>query len=313
MHRTARFAIAAALLALGLLALWWSRQTPEANKPPGPGPAADHTSVQGANLKPAGTRAGTAGAEKLPFRLKPRLTPEQADILAGGRVGDYLRSHPQEDDLLTAWAAQDPAAASAWLEAVGEIGIDGTGYYFSHLAALAAGVLAHGGVAEMQELLKKHAQDPLLPPKYQDGGFATNPWYKLAREDTAPEALAYLQAHPEEAELAGAFVSGIEDTDRMLAALDYLQAKGVDGDPSYWQFRSRVEKDGALLADWAAGAHPDLLEGVLIAWEASRPEETRQWLEANAKRTELAPVLEKIRKQMDQPAGDGTGEEEPGE
>ena len=102
---------------------------------------------------------------------------------------------------------------------VGEIEVNGVGYYFSHLSALAAGVFAHGGIEEMQALLEKHKDDPLLPPKYQDGGFAAHPWYTMAREDTGEAAIAYLQEHPEKTELAGAFLSGIEDADRMDCVL----------------------------------------------------------------------------------------------
>ena len=63
----------------------------------------------------ASKHAPTSATWKLPFRLKPRLTEGQQRILSSGRVGAYLREHPQEDDLLVAWAANDPEAASAWL------------------------------------------------------------------------------------------------------------------------------------------------------------------------------------------------------
>lgn len=246
-------------------------------------------------------RGGSAGTWKLPFRLKPRLTPDQATILASGKAGAYLRAHPQEGDLLVAWAAADPAAASAWLDSVGEIEVDDIGYYYSHLSALAAGVFAHGGMAEMQALLEKHAKDPLLPPKHQDGGFASHPWFKMAREDTGQEAIAYLQAHPEEADLAGVFLTGIEDTDRMLATLDYFYAKGIDCSPDYWQLSSRAEKDGELLSDWAIGSRPELLEEILLGWNTHRPEAVKNWIDSHATRPDLAPVLEEVRKVIDLP------------
>jgi hypothetical protein len=235
-------------------------------------------------------RAVSTSTWKLPFRLKPRLAPEQAAILASGKTGAYLREHPQEDDLLVAWASADPASASAWLDSVGGVEVDGTGYYYSHLSALAAGVFAHGGMAEMEALLEKHAQDPRLPPKYQDGGFDSQPWLKMAREDTGQEAIAWLQAHPGETDLAGTFLSGIDDTDRMLAALDYFQAKGIDCSPDYWQLGSRAEKDGALLADWAVGSRSELLE------------EVRKWIDSHASRPDLAPVLGEVRKVIGEPA-----------
>jgi hypothetical protein len=256
-----------------------------------------HSTEQGSEH----VRAVSTGTWKLPFRLKPRLTPDQAAILASGKAGAYLREHPQEDDLLVAWAAADPAAASAWLDSVGEIEVDGTGYYYSHLSALAAGVFAHGGIEEMQALLGKHAKDPSLPPKYQDGGFDSHPWFKMAREDTGEEAIAWLQAHPEETELAGTFLSGIDDTDRMLAALDYFQAKGIDCSPDYWQLGGRAEKDGALLADWAVGSRPELLDDILLGWNTHRPEEVKKWIDSHATRPDLAPVLEDVRKVIELP------------
>lgn len=243
----------------------------------------------------------TPATWKLPFRLKPRLTEEQQRILSSGRVGAYLREHPQEVDVLVAWAADDPEAAKAWLASVGEIKVDGVGYYYGHLAALAAGIFAHGGIAEMQALLEEHRQDPLLPPKYQDGGFAAHPWFLMAREDTGQEAIAYLQEHPEKGELAGQFLAGIEDTDRMLAALDYFQAKGIDCSPNHWQLGSRTKKDGALLADWAAAAYPDLLQDILLGWNRYHPEDARKWLDAHASRPDLEPVLGKLRGLIDDP------------
>jgi len=255
------------------------------------------TALGASGLKDEGgsSRKLSAGAWKLPFRLKPRLTPEQAAILADGRVGAYLREHPEQDDLLVAWAAADPEAASAWLASVGNVEVNDVGYYFSHLSALAAGAFAHGGFEELHDLLEKHANDPLLPPKYQDGGFASHPWFKMAREDAGQEAIAYLQSQPEETELAGTFLSGIDDTDRMLAALDYFHAKGIDCSPDYWQLSERAEKDGALLADWAATSRPELLEDILLGWNTNYPEETRKWIESHTSQPELAPVLKKLR------------------
>ena len=295
-----KLAIAASTLALGLLAIpvvrRFSADDAEAGARKSAVARTDQPRDEGG--KPRGR---SAGEWKLPFRLKARLTPEQAAILAEGRVGAYLREHPEEDDLLVAWAAVDPDAASAWLASVGEIEVNDTGYYISHLTALAAGVFAHGGIEEMQALLEKHAEDPLLPPKYQGEGFASHPWYKMAREDTAQEAIAYLKEHPEETELAGAFLSGIEDTDRMLAALDYFQAKGMGGSPDYWQFRGRVDEDGALLADWAAGSRRELLGEILTGWSAAKPGEAKKWVDAHASQPELAPVLKEVRELIDEP------------
>lgn len=293
-----KIAATAGVLALGLLAIPVARRFASAATPVDPRKGAT------AELLPPEDRGKDqritpSGAWKLPFRLKPRLTAEQERILETGRTGTYLREHPQEDDLLVAWAATDPDAASAWLASVGKIEVDGIGYYFNHLSALAAGVFAHGGVAEMQALLEKHRNDPLLPPKYQDGGFASHPWFKLAREDTGQEAIAYLRDHPEETELAGSFLSGIDDTDRLLAALDYFHAKGIDSSPDHWQLADRAKNDGALLADWAAASRQELLVDVLLGWSRHHPEDARRWIDSHATRSEHAPVLDEVRSMID--------------
>jgi hypothetical protein len=295
-----KLTIVAGVIALGLLAIPVARRLgPDA----APSNARKVANLGTSPAKDEGnhSRALPSVTWKLPFRLKPRLTPEQATILAGGKAGSYLREHPEQDDLLVAWAAADPDAASAWLASVGNVEVDDVGYYFSHLSALAAGVFAHGGFEELHALLEKHANDPLLPPKFQDGGFASHPWFKMAREDTGQEAIAYLQAHPEETELAGTFLSGIDETDRMLAALDYFQAKGIDCSPDYWQLGSRAEKDGALLADWAAASRPELLGDILLGWNSNRPQEVKKWLDTHAARPALAPVLGEVRKVIDEP------------
>ena len=293
----AKLTIVATVLVLGLLAIPSARRFIT--------DAAPSDARQGVDPKASSTKDGgndsrvlPAGTWKLPFRLKPRLTPGQTAILASGQVGSYLNKHPEQDDLLVAWAAADPAAAGAWLASVGEIEVDGVGYYISHLSALAAGVFAHGGFEELCDLLEKHWNDPSLPPKYQDGGFATHPWFKMAREDTGQEATAYLQAHPEETGLAGVFLSGIEETDRMLAALDYFHAKGIDCSPDYWQLGSRAEKDGALLADWSAASRPELLEDILLGWNTHRPEKVIKWIDAHAGRPDLAPALGELRERI---------------
>ena len=295
-----KLTLAAGMLVLGMLSIPVVRRF-SAN-------ASESEVHKSANLGASGlkdeggsSRKSSAGAWKLPFRLKPRLTPEQAAILADGRVGAYLREHPEQDDLLVAWAAADPEAAGAWLASVGNVEVNDVGYYYSHLSALAAGVFAHGGFEELHDLLEKHANDPLLPPKYQDRGFASHPWFKMAREDTGQEAIAYLQVHPEESELAGTFLSGIDDTDRMLAALDYFHAKGIDCSPHYWQLGSRAEKDGELLADWAAASRPELLEDILLGWNTHRPEDVRKWIDSHANRPDLAPALGELRGLIDDP------------
>ena len=65
---------------------------------------------------------------------------------------------------------------------------------------------------------------------------------------------------------------------------------------------SRAEKDGALLADWAAGSRPELLDDILLGWNTHRPEETKRWIEAHASQPELAPVLGEIRKVINDPS-----------
>lgn len=291
MNLKAKAGLTGAVVALALLAIPVVRHL--SNKVVSPSRPARAAAVSGSADDSAASRSGSRAAHatawKLPFRLEPRLSDEQAAILASGDVAAYLLAHPSESDLLVAWASIDPQAAERWLETAGEITQNGIGYFHHHLGALAAGIFAHGGIEEMQAFLEKHRQDPLLPPKHQDGGFDKRPWYFLGREDTGVAAIEYLQAHPEKSDLAGVFLSGIEKTDRMLAAFDYLHAKGMPADLGYWNLSERAERDGALLADWAAAKHPDLLEDVLSAWRPGHPEEVRRWIEA---RPELAPMLQ---------------------
>lgn len=231
---------------------------------------------------------------KLPFRLKPRLTAEQLAILDKDPAG-YLRTHPEDTDVLVGWASRDPDAASQWLKSVGNLTVNGRGYYNNHLSAISAGLFAHGGMEEMLAYLKQHEQDPLLPPKYHDGAFNDHVWYHLAREDTAQEAIAYLKDHPDETGLAGAFISGIADTRQMLAALDYFQIKGIESDVNYWVLRNRMHEDQNLFADWAANSRPDMLEEILLGWHSDHPQQLQQWIDTNAGRPELAEPIQEIR------------------
>ncbi|MCW1923897.1 hypothetical protein OKA05_15115 [Luteolibacter arcticus] len=253
---------------------------------------------------PAATPATQAG--KLPFRLKPRLTEEQQSIVKGN-PGAHLMAHPKDGDILVAWASVDPQAAVRWLESVGDV----DGHYFDHLSAVCAGLMVHGGIEEMQDYLKQHRNDALLPPKYQDGSFDDHPWYLMAREDTAPQAIEYLLDHPDRLDLAGAFISGIPDTDRMLAAVNYFAANGIGCSIDYPFLRDRVEEDGHLLADWAAGSRPDLLEEILIGWHSEKAEEVKGWLDANASRPELAETVLETRRliEADIPPADFTADE----
>ena len=121
-----KLTLAAGMLVLGMLSIPVVRRF-SAN-------ASESEVHKSANLGASGlkdeggsSRKSSAGAWKLPFRLKPRLTPEQAAILADGRVGAYLREHPEQDDLLVAWAAADPEAAGAWLASVGNVEVNDVG------------------------------------------------------------------------------------------------------------------------------------------------------------------------------------------
>lgn len=206
-------------------------------------------------------------------------------MLAGQRHADL-----EDTDVLVGWASRDPDAAIQWLKSVGD-----TGDYYSNLAAIGAGLLVYGGMEEMQAFLKEHEQDPLLPPKYQNGGFNDQAWYLLAREDTAQEAIAYLKDHPEETSLAGAFISGISAPRQMLAAMDYFQVKGIESDINHWVLRDRMEEDIALFADWAATSRPDMLDDILLGWHNDNPQQLQQWIATNAGRPELAEPIREIR------------------
>jgi RNA polymerase sigma factor (sigma-70 family) len=239
-------------------------------------------------------RPQTAKEWKLPFRLKPRLTAEQLAILGQDPAG-HLNENPEDTDVLVGWASRDPDAAIQWLKSVGEITVNDIGYYTSHLAAIGTGMFARGGMEEMLAYLEQHGVDTLRLGTKRAGNFKTDVWFSLAREDTAQEAIAYLKDHPEETDLAGAFISGITDTEQMLAAMNYFQVKGIESDVNYWMLRHRMKEDPGLFADWAATSRPDMLNDILLGWHSDNPQQLQQWIATNAGRPELAEPIQEIR------------------
>lgn len=235
-------------------------------------------STDGTHISGQGDRAKSPRSHSL---IKPRLDeagrshllqgPEA--VLSAHSAGDGASWSNADDDLLVAWAAQDPEAALKWIRSG-----DRAVAFGQLLGAVAAGILIKDGKEEMQRFLAEHQNDSDLPPKDQGEELENRLFYHLGREDTIDVAMELL-VQSTNASLAGMMVAGIDGTQYKISAIDRLEAKGIPVTIDYWTLQNAVDEDPRFWSDWAWQRNSDLLEDTLTTWHRQNPAEVKQWIE----------------------------------
>ena len=237
-----------------------------------------------------GTEVGAPGASRQtarhagPEKMKPPIHLPRLDE-AGRRA---LESDPGADllgycgkdgedwtlaaeDLLVAWAARDPEAAMQWIRTAKPPVTRA-----QLLGAVAAGILIRDGREAMEAFVAKHQDDPDLRPKDR-GELMGYVFYHLGRDDTLGAAMEMLR-ESNDASLAGSMVLGIPGARDQIAAIDYLEAKGIPVDVSYHAFQASISKDPRYWADWASNRQNDMLSEIIQAWARDHTAEAKTWI-----------------------------------
>lgn len=231
---------------------------------------------------PAGRELGRGKEEKGGPRslLKPRLDEagkhrlqqDPGGVLTEHATGDGGKWSKADDDLLVAWAAQDPAAALKWVDG-GERAV----VRAQLLGAVAAGILLHDGKDAMLRFLAEHQQDPQLRPKDQ-GELEKYLFYHLGREDTFDAAMEILRENNDDS-LAGMMITGIDGPQNQVSAIDYMEAKGIPVTFDYWALQNDIDKDPRFWADWALQRDSNLLTEIVDGWSRDQADEAKAWVE----------------------------------
>ncbi len=102
-------------------------------------------------------------------------------------------------------------------------------------------------------------------------------FYNLGRDDTIDTALGIL-LDTRNSELAGWMVLGIPGAQNQIAAIDYLEAKGIPVAVDHWSFQTSIGEDPRYWADWAAQRESDMLPKIIQAWARDHPAEAKTWI-----------------------------------
>lgn len=235
----------------------------------------------------------------LPFHVSQRLSEEQRVLLKSNPeealttawTSVTQEQWAQQQHLLVAWAGRDPEAAMQWVSQHVQTGQSGAANLF---AALAAGQLIHSGPEAMQRFISRYDNAEQLTPK-QQGKLEEYTYGLLGKADTIEAAMASIQTS-KNGVLAGAIVGGIDGSNQKMAAIDYMEAKGVKIELNYWNLQQAARENPRIWADWAVKRDSELLPELIQSWSRQDQGAAKTWLKSSlpADDPRLQSVLELI-------------------